>query len=200
MTADTSASGAHAAQPCSSDRYGLTAGSHPAIQAWAEQVDAILAQHDLDAVPDHVCEALKTLLAEPDLLRPSQQESRADWYRKHQLYADPAGRYTLLALVWLPGQGTDIHGHTAWGSVGVYRGQPNVVCYDCAEGDDGTHAVDETSDRQFGPGDLCAVRPGLGDVHRIYNATDETMITIHAYGLDLVEHPDAINLNLTLPA
>ena len=70
----------------------------------------------------------------------------------------------------------------------------------CPQTDDGTHTAEETSDRQFGPGDLCAVRPGLGDVHRIYNATGTTMITLHCYGIDLVEDPDAINLNLNLPA
>lgn len=194
------ASPQHAAQPCADDRYGLPDGGHPAIQAWADRVDAILAAHELDALPDHVAEALAPLLAEPDLLLESQQVPDPQWYKKHRLYADPAGRFTLLALIWEPGQGTVIHGHTAWCSVGVYRGQPNVVCYDCTECDDGSHTAAETSDRQFDVGALCAVRPGLDDVHRIYNATDETVITLHAYGCDLVGDPDAINLVLDLPA
>lgn len=200
MTDPAPAAAPTPARPCApgDDRYGLPAGGHPAVQAWADRVEAILAEHDMHDVPEHVATALAPLLEEPELLLASQQVPDGDRYKKHRLYADPAGRFTLLALVWLPGQGTVIHGHTAWCSVGVYRGNPNVCCYDCCENDDGTHAADETSDRQFGPGDLCAVRPGLGDVHRIYNATDETMITLHAYGCDLVEDPDAINLDIHL--
>ena len=199
MTSDASPAGAHAARPCPDARYGLPEGGHPAIQAWADRVEAILAEHDLQDVPEHVAEALRPLLDEPDLLLDWQQVPDPTWYRKHRLYADPQGRFTLLALIWLPGQGTVIHGHTAWCSVGVYRGRPNVVCYDCREHEDGSHSADETKDTCHAPGDTCAVRPGLGDVHRIYNAGDETMITLHAYGCDLVEDPDAINLVLKLP-
>ncbi len=200
MTGEATPTDTHTARPCTDARYGLPEGGHPAIQAWADRVSEILGAHELHDVPEHVAQALVPLLQEPDLLLESQRVPRPHWYTKHQLYADPAGRFTLLALIWLPGQGTVIHGHTAWCSVGVYEGEPNVVCYDCREGEDGMHCADETSDRRFGPGDLCAVRPGLGDVHRIYNDTDETMITLHAYGCDLVEDPDSINLNLNLPA
>lgn len=197
---DASPADARAARPCTDERYGLPEGGHPSIQAWADEVEAILDAHDLHDVPEHVAQALGMLLGHDDLLLDGQQEPDPDWYRKHLLYADPQGRFTLLALVWLPGQGTVIHGHTAWCSVGVYRGKPNVVCYDCTACDEGKHTAVETQDQQYEPGALCAVRPGLADVHRIYNATDETMITLHAYGCDLVDDPDAINLDLHLTA
>jgi predicted metal-dependent enzyme (double-stranded beta helix superfamily) len=195
MTADSASS---AARPCADAEYGLAPKAHAVVSAWAEQVDVILAEHDLDAVPEHVAEALTPLLATPDLLCDALRAPGEDRYRKHRLYADPAGRFTLLALIWLPGQGTVVHGHTAWCSVGVYEGEPNVVTYDCQAKEDGTHAADETCNTRHGPGALCAVRPGLGDVHRIYNDTDATMITLHAYGCDLVEDPDAINLVVNL--
>jgi predicted metal-dependent enzyme (double-stranded beta helix superfamily) len=182
--------------------YGAHPKAHAAISAFAERVHEILPPPgtavDADAVVSAVAEALRPVLAVEDLLDAAHREGRPDWYRKHILYACPEGRFTLLALVWLPGQGTVIHGHTAWGAVGVYEGTPNVAVYECSEGADGRHAAVETKDIRCGPGDLATVRPGLCDVHRIYNATNETMITLHAYGLDLIADPDAINLNLNL--
>ncbi|MDA1195441.1 MAG: cysteine dioxygenase family protein [Planctomycetota bacterium] len=195
MTRDAPAS---RPRPCSDPRYGLAPGGHASLSAWATQVEAILATTAPDDIPERVSDTLIPLLARSDLLLPAQRETGSTRYRKHCLYADPDGRFTLLALIWLPGQGTVVHGHTAWCSVGVFEGRATVVCYDCRETADGTHEADETSHTEHGPGARCAVRPGLGDVHRIYNGTGETMITLHAYGCDLVENPDAINLYVTL--
>jgi predicted metal-dependent enzyme (double-stranded beta helix superfamily) len=196
-----SESSTHAARPCADDRYGLQPGTHAAVGAWAAQVDAILdEQAGDDSVPERVATLLTTLLETPDLLPAAQRVPRADWYAKHRLYACPQGRFTLLALVWLPEQATVIHAHTAWGAVGVYEGHPNVACYDCTENADGSHSVTQTMDERFDPGALCSLRPGLGDTHRIYNASGETMITLHCYGTDLVDDPDGININLTLSA
>ena len=199
-TADGSMSaGSTAPSPCATPAgYGPHPQAHEAIHRFAERVAEILQQHDGVLPVDAVADALRPVLAVDDLLAPEHREPRADWYRKHVLFACPEGRFTLLALVWLPGQGTTIHGHTAWGAVGVYEGTPNVAVYECVESDDGTHQVTETKDIRCRRGDLATVRPGLCDVHRIYNDSDETMITLHAYGLDLVADPDAINLNLTL--
>ena len=188
-----------ASSPCAAPAgYGPHAEAHPAVRDFCERVAGIL-EADPDTHPaDAVAEAMGPMLAVDDLLAPAHRETRDDWYRKHILYACPEGRFTLLALVWKPGQGTTIHGHTAWGAVGVYEGTPNVAVYDCVEEKDGTHAVTETKDIRCKRGDLATVRPGLCDVHRIYNDSDELMITLHAYGLDLVADPDAINLNLNL--
>ncbi len=196
-----SESSTHAARPCADDRYGLQPGTHEAVGAWAAEVDAILDEHaGDDSVPDRVAALLSTLVALPDLLCAAQREPRSDWYAKHRLYACPQGRFTLLALVWLPEQGTVIHAHNAWGAVAVYEGKPSVTCFDCTENADGTHTVTQTSDECFGPGALCSLLPGLGDTHRLYNASDETMITLHCYGTDLVDDPDGINLNLNFSA
>ncbi len=190
--------GSSSPRPCTPGDYGPHARAHPVVQQFVESVADILDSTEPDAVPDRVAEALATVLATQDLLCDELRQPGIDTYRKHVLYACPDGRFTLLALVWRPGQGTDIHGHTAWGAVGVYEGHPNVACYACAETAGGTHTATETKDVRCAPGDTAVVRPGLCDTHRIYNATDELMITLHAYGRDLVIDPDAINIHLTL--
>jgi len=167
------------------------------VNTFADRVDAILDEALAPAeTARRVAEALGPLLATEGLLDAEHRASGASWYRKHVLYADPEHRFTLLALVWLPGQGTDVHGHTAWGAVGVYEGHPSVVCYDCVETPEGHHVATETRAIRCSPGDTATVRPGLADVHRIHNPTGSTTITLHAYGRDLVEDPDAINLLL----
>ena len=171
--------------------------THPAVQHFATQVDALLADADPEDVPCRVAEELAALLATDALLDDEHRVPDPERYRKHILHVDPAGRFTLMAIVWLPGQETDIHGHTAWGAVGVYEGEPTVVCYDCREQDE-RHRVTVEKKVQCCPGDTATVRPGLDDVHSIHNESDATVITLHAYGLALVEEPDAINLTLSL--
>jgi predicted metal-dependent enzyme (double-stranded beta helix superfamily) len=151
-------------------------------------------------LPERVAARLEALLREDDLLAPEHREADPARYRKHVLHGDPAGRFTVLAIVWEPGQHTDVHGHTAWGAVGIYEGTPDVTCYDCEEVGDGRHRAVPVKSLRCGPGDVAVVRPGLRDVHRIANGTDASAVTIHTYGCDLVRDPDAINLALNLDA
>lgn len=197
MTTENNDAPRAAAQPCVNG-YGPHPEAHPAIAAFAEKVDAILDSRSESQICDRVAEALRPVLDVEGLLCDALRSGSDRSYRKHVLYACPDKRFTLLALVWKPGQGTVIHGHTAWGAVGVYEGTPNVAVYDCLVREDGRHEVRQIKDIRVGPGELATVRRGLDDVHRIYNDTKETLITLHAYGRDLVEDPDAINLHLSL--
>jgi predicted metal-dependent enzyme (double-stranded beta helix superfamily) len=184
-----------ASTPCAGPGgYGLRHEAHAAVARFAEDIAEILATETAADVPGQVRAALGPLLATPDLLAAAHRRPGEATYRRHVLYADPGHRFTVLALVWQPGQGTSIHGHSAWGAVGVYEGQPNVCCYDCEHDENDGLVPALRSDDRFGPGATCAVQPGFDDVHRIYNGTDEPVITIHAYGRDLVEDPESINL------
>jgi predicted metal-dependent enzyme (double-stranded beta helix superfamily) len=182
--------------PCARSGYGVQPGVHDAVRRYAEAVTDVLATAEKDEVPDRVCALLGDLLETPDLLDARHRESAEETYRRHVLYADAEGRFTVLALVWRPGQTTSVHGHTTWGAVGVYEGNPSVRCYDCKPAESARIVPQERSDERFGPGATCAVRPGYDDVHRIYNDTDETIITIHTYGRDLVAEPESINLDI----
>ena len=166
------------------------------MRAYAAAVEEILETCTPEEVPERVMAELEPLLATEDLLAPEHLEPGEDGYRRHVLYADPDGRFTVLALIWRPGQGTSVHGHTAWGAVGVYRGEPNVVCYDCEGATADEARWSERSDNRFGPGAVCSVQPGLDDTHRIYNASDDIVITLHTYGCDLVRDPESINIVL----
>jgi hypothetical protein len=66
---------------------------------------------------------LAGLIAQDGWLPAALLEPDPDNYRIHQLHVDPAGRFSVSAMVWGPGQGTPIHDHTVWGMVGVLRGR-----------------------------------------------------------------------------
>ena len=65
--------------------------------------------------------ALKRTVAEPGLLSPEQCATKADCYARHVIYADPAGRFTILAIVWGAGQFSQPHAHHTWCAYGVYE-------------------------------------------------------------------------------
>ena len=43
-------------------------------------------------------------------------------YRSHVLHIEPDGAFSIVALVWRPGQVTPIHDHVTWCVFGVIEG------------------------------------------------------------------------------
>ncbi|MGW1504000.1 hypothetical protein ACWCQW_36695 [Streptomyces mirabilis] len=111
-------------------------------------------------------------------------------YRQHILYADPDGSFSIVALVWLPGQQTPIHDHMAWCVVGVYQGEEEEQRFRLASEGHGDHlTLDSTVvNRQ---GSVTSVEPP-GDIHLVRNATSEKVISIHIYGVDVRERGSSI--------
>ena len=72
---------------------------------------------------DAVCEALRPSLTLPDLLEPAQRVGDPAAYRQHLLHVAPDGAFSLVALVWLPGQATPVHDHLTGASWASTRGR-----------------------------------------------------------------------------
>lgn len=163
----------------------------PALARYVGEVEAILASAaDEAAIPARVAGALAELACVRDLLTPEQRQGDAENYTRHLLYADPEGRFTVLALVWLPGQTTPVHGHTAWGAVAVHEGRPTVALYDYEPG----YGALPRCEIRCVPGEVSWVHAGIRQPHRIYNADQRMAITLHTYGRDLVADPTSINI------
>lgn len=171
-------------------RHGGVAGPHPEVQRFVDAVGALLDERPLREVPAAVAERLAGLARVDGLLAPHQRRAGTEGYRRHLLYRDPHGRFTLMALVWRPGQGTPVHGHSAWCAVTVLSGQPTVARYDYEPG----YGALPCGERCCRPGDAAWEQPGVSRPHRIYNASDDLVITLHCYGRDLAADPAAINL------
>src|SRR4030081_3781324 len=77
-----------------------------------------------------VAEQLRRHLPSPDVLTAEQRFGSPDGYRSHTLHVEPDGSFSILALVWRPGQMTRIHDHVTWCVFGVIQGVEHEELYD----------------------------------------------------------------------
>lgn len=130
-----------------------------------------------------VAAALKPFLGDPDLLLPSQCEPDPERYRQHILYVPDDGSFSIVALVWLPGQATPVHDHVSWCVVGVHQGQEMSIQYSLADLD-GVQCLLPASLCTNGVGSVEALNPP-GDIHCVVNPGPGMAISIHVYGADV---------------
>lgn len=174
--------------------YGLQPGSTSLVAELAATLHTTLINCDPCAHAAAAKAALRGYLCDDKLLSLAQREGDVRNYRRHLLYADPKSRFSILAIVWRPGQRTPIHGHTAWGAVGVYEGNPYSEVFDTHSEGRPAMSLDLLLKRRLQPGDLSTVQPGLDNAHRMGNDSHSRCITIHVYGRDLLARPRSINI------
>ncbi|MGB1070077.1 MAG: hypothetical protein ACPG1Z_00275 [Planctomycetota bacterium] len=103
-------------------------------------------------------------------------------YTRHLLHADAEDRFSLLALVWKPGQGTPIHDHPSWGVIGVLRGRMRFTNY-APSTEEGQNCLVPVETFIGTAGSVGTVYPPAMDLHRMDNcSSDEVAVTLHAYG------------------
>ncbi|MEV7128023.1 cysteine dioxygenase family protein [Streptomyces sp. NPDC093260] len=130
-----------------------------------------------------VGERLAPHLGAADLLTDRQREGDPGHYRQHILHAEPDGSFSIVSLVWLPGQRTAIHDHVSWCVTGVHVGREHERRYALVPGDGGPRLV-ATRDAVNEQGEVCGFAPP-GDIHRVWNAGEEKAISLHIYGADI---------------
>ncbi|HUF79574.1 MAG TPA: cysteine dioxygenase family protein [Burkholderiales bacterium] len=149
----------------------------PPLRHLADRVGAALALA-ADVMGREVQAALGKATAEAGWLPEERRRASHDHYARHLLYADPEGRFSILAVVWDPGQRSPIHGHYCWCGVGVYQGELTEACYrECAQG--GLPVLVGTARR--GTGSLSFDAPA--GIHRIANESAAAAISLHVYGI-----------------
>jgi len=123
---------------------------------------------------------LARLVAHDDWLPDAFAQPHPDRYQQYLLHCDSRERFSVVAFVWGPGQGTPIHDHRVWGLIGMLRGSEQAELYDRAP--DGS-LIGHGQGDVLAPGEVEAVSPRVGDIHRVWNAqSDATSISIHVYG------------------
>ncbi|RAS19475.1 cysteine dioxygenase [Paraburkholderia bryophila] len=127
--------------------------------------------------------ALRELIAHDDWLPDAFAQPDPERYQQFLLHADSAQRFSVVSFVWGPGQATPVHDHTVWGLIGVLRGAEIAQAYRVAP--DGA-LQEHGAAKRLDTGDVDAVSPGIGDIHRVSNAFgDRTSISIHVYGANI---------------
>ena len=145
-----------------------------------------------------VANELRRNLPSPDVLSDEQRRGDPDGYRSHVLHAEPDGAFSIVALVWLPGQVTPIHDHVTWCVFGVVQGVEHEEMFALAEdGDEGTILVAAGSSANE-TGEVSGFAPP-GDIHRVRNVGDETAISIHVYGTDVSRIGSSVRRQYDLP-
>ena len=125
---------------------------------------------------------LRDLVSHDDWLPDAFAEPTSAPYTQHLLHCDSLERFSVVSFVWGPGQATPIHDHTVWGLIGVLRGA------EISEPFRRTSAGLEPAGppARLGAGQVEAVSPRIGDIHRVANALgDRVSISIHVYGANI---------------
>ncbi|WP_394825587.1 hypothetical protein [Pendulispora albinea] len=145
-----------------------------------------------------VAQVLEPFLAQPDLLSAKQLEADSQQYRQHVLYVDPNGAFSVVALVWLPGQQTPIHDHVSWCVVGTFRGQEEEIRYELVKNGDGESYLVPVGGALSRTGTTAYLTPP-GDIHAVRNSTDGKVVSIHVYGADVTALGSSIRRRYDLP-
>jgi len=141
---------------------------------------------------DEIAKLLKQVLPGINLNSFSDTPVNARGYRRKVLFTHPSGFFSVLQLEWQPGAETPVHGHNAWGCVGVVSGEIGCETYEpCSKGENG---VRSTGRIIAGVGAVATVNPNPEGIHRLFNPTDKVATTLHIYGMDLATNPCAINV------
>lgn len=125
--------------------------------------------------------ALKRAVAQPGLLNPELCLPKSDCYARHVIYADPAGRFTILAIVWGTDQFSPPHAHDTWCAYGVYENALEETVFRWNAASSAAHPL-RTEPRH--PGYSCYAGAGLDQIHRLGNPGAKPAISIHVYGVE----------------
>jgi predicted metal-dependent enzyme (double-stranded beta helix superfamily) len=154
------------------------------LRRFVEGLSRLLAQApDESTLLDAGAGLLAQLVARDDWLPDAFATPHPEHYQQFLLHCDPAQRFCVVSFVWGPGQVTPIHDHTVWGLIGMLRGAEHSQPYRL---DAQSVPVMSGESVCLSPGDVEALSPRLGDIHRVSNAfADRVSVSIHVYGANI---------------
>ena len=118
----------------------------------------------------------------PDLLTAELRAPRAGCYARHTIAADPAGRFTLLSIVWAPGQFSPPHAHDTWCAYAVAENplDRDALRVRRAEREGIAVAIQRCASRAM----LVSPRPGLNKSTGLVMPGRWPAISLHVYGVE----------------
>lgn len=153
----------------------------------------------LPELAEQVRRRLGSLIQNPDFLVPQFRVAEDDRYKQHVVYVAPDGGFSVVSLVWKPGQSTCIHDHVSWCVFGVYRGAEHETRFRLVHDDQGRECLEEVSSAVNPAGETAWLIPPGGDIHLVRNCSDDIAISIHVYGADISRLGSSISRRYDLP-
>lgn len=137
-----------------------------------------------------ITSALSRATAVHGWLPSDRRHANYDRYVRHLIYADPQGRFSLLAIVWAPRQASPIHAHRTWSGVAVYQGTLTETFYDRSKDRNAPVAAkherrDTGSSRYY---------PAGQSLHQMTNRSSKNAVSLHVYGVGANLISTGINL------
>jgi len=161
----------------------LTAAIRQAVRSggsWQETADRVVA-------------ALRGRLPGPGLLSAEQLAGDPGGYQTHLVHAEPDGSFSVVVMVWRPGQRTPVHDHLTWCVTAVLQGTE----YEEVFANRGDHL--ETVGRNANPvGTVSGFAPP-GDIHQVTNIGDAVAVSMHVYGTDITRVGSSVRRVYDLP-
>jgi predicted metal-dependent enzyme (double-stranded beta helix superfamily) len=166
--------------------------SRPGLAELVERVGAVAARR----MPERetafaVADVLRERLPGLEILTEQEREGSPDSYMSCLLHAQDD--FSIVGVVWRPGQETVIHDHVSWCAFAVLSGNEHETLYR----DEGDHLV-EIGRADNRPGDVSGFAPP-GDIHKVINTSQEVGVSIHVYGADVSKLGSSVRRVYELP-
>lgn len=146
-------------------------------------IDDAVAQGDSAVITTRLCEAFGRMIRQNDvLLPPALLAPVPDHYARRELYTSPEFGYSVIAMVWGPGQGTPLHDHAGqWCTEGIWQGRLRVTQYTLLEQDGERHRLVAQAPVEEMAGSTGYLIPP-NEYHVIENPSpDEVAVSLHVY-------------------
>ncbi len=162
----------------------------PNVKELIHQLDAAVEAVDDPARCQQVMETLCRAFADGNqILEDSFLQPHAEGYARRLLHKHPQGAYSVVVMVWGPGQGTPLHDHAGtWCVECVCQGKIQVVNYHRKANLDSEAGVLDFSEEDVhtaGIGEAGKLIPPF-EYHVLKNPFAETAVTVHVYGGEIL--------------
>jgi predicted metal-dependent enzyme (double-stranded beta helix superfamily) len=146
-----------------------------------------------DDTANRVAAALRRHLPGTDLLTPEQLAGDPDSYQGHLVHAESDGSFSIVVMVWRPGQTSPIHDHLAWCVSGVLQGAEYEEIFALR----GNH-LEVVARNQNAVGTVSGFAPP-GDIHQVRNSGAGVAVSVNVYGTDLTRVGSSVRRVYDLP-
>jgi 3-mercaptopropionate dioxygenase len=173
-----------------------TQAGAPGVEELASAVRAVVQRcADRQETARVVAFELERHLPRADVLTPERRQGDETGFRSHVLHTEPDGAFSIVALVWRPGQITPIHDHVTWCVFGVIQGIEYEELFTL---DETNHCLVKAGKKANWAGDVSGFAPP-GDIHRVRNVGSRVAISIHIYGTDVSRIGSSVRRYYDLP-
>jgi predicted metal-dependent enzyme (double-stranded beta helix superfamily) len=151
---------------------------------------------------DRVAAALRGRLPGPGLLSPGQLVGDQSGYQTHLAHAEPDGSFSVVMMVWRPGQQTPVHDHLTWCVTAVLQGTEYEEVFRLVPGGtrpgDGGDRLERVAGNANPVGTVSGFAPP-GDIHQVTNTGDAVAVSLHVYGTDITRVGSSVRRVYDLP-